>query len=64
MTAMVVAGATSSDRNDPYADYLAHLGTLEIGADAKRLRRNGARALLAKHPSLERWMDRPIAAAR
>jgi len=61
MTAMVVAGATSSERNDPYADYLAHLATLEIGADAKRLRRNGARALLARHPNLERWMDRPIA---
>jgi integrase len=61
MTAIAVAGATSSERNDHYADYLAHLATLDIGSDAKRLRRNGARALLARHPNLQRWIDRPIA---
>jgi integrase len=61
VTPAAAAKATIAERSDHYADYLAHLGALNIGADAKRLRRNGAGAFLARHPDLGEWMGRPIA---
>lgn len=61
MTPAIETTAVIAERGDHYEDYLAHLGGLDIGADAKRLRRNGARAFLARHPDLGEWMGRPIA---
>lgn len=61
MTAAVAATTSIAEYGDHFADYLSHLGELDIGADAKRLRRNGARAFLARHPDLGQWMSRPIA---
>ena len=39
-----------------HAEFVAGL---ECHDQAKRLRRNGAQALLARHPDLARWMERP-----
>lgn len=42
-----------------YAEYVQGLA---IGPDAKRIRRNAARRLLATHQDLQTWMARPTAA--
>ena len=41
-----------------HAVFVAGLGCQD---QAKRLRRNGAQALLRRHPDLVRWMERPTA---
>ena len=41
--------------------HAAFVGGLECNDQAKRLRRNGAQALLRRHPNLAGWMERPAA---
>jgi site-specific recombinase XerD len=41
--------------------HAAFVAGLECHDQAKRLRRNGAQALLRRHPDLARWMERPTA---
>ena len=43
---------------DVLVAYLKHVDELRIGADAKRVRRNAARALVDLHPDLHAWMLR------
>jgi hypothetical protein len=61
---MTLAVATSRAANhervlDDYGEFVAGL---EIGPEARRVRRRAAERLLAAHPDLETWMTRPAAA--
>ncbi len=47
---------------DIVVDYARFVARLPIGPDAKRHRRNAAGCLLAAHPDLAVWMQRPTAA--
>ena len=51
-----VVPATGMTLLEGHADFVAGL---DCHDQAKRLRRNGAEALLRRHPDLTRWMERP-----
>ncbi|HEV2374484.1 MAG TPA: tyrosine-type recombinase/integrase [Streptosporangiaceae bacterium] len=47
---------------DLLAGYAGELAALPLNPDARRIRRNGAARLLATHPQLRAWMQRPTPA--
>ncbi len=62
MSALAVQTLRQSGAPDVLVAYAEHVGDLAIGPDAKRLRCDAAKALLAVHPDLDAWMARPTSA--
>lgn len=62
MSALAAQTLREADAPDVVVAYAEHVQHLAIGPDARRIRRNAARALLATHPDLDAWMTRPTTA--
>lgn len=59
MSALAAVRLREEGAPDLLVAYADHVQGLAIGPDAKRIRRNAARRLLATHPDLQGWMARP-----
>ena len=62
MTAHALVSLRATGAPDILVGYAEYVQGLGIGPDAKRNRRNAAKALLAIHPDLDVWMTRPTPA--
>ena len=62
MSGLAVVSLREAGAPDILVAYAEHVQGLEIGPDAKRIRRNAAKALLQAHPQLDVWMTRPTPA--
>ncbi len=62
MSACAVLALRREGAADLLVAYAEAVERLPIGPDARRIRRNAARRLLATHPDLDAWMARPTPA--
>jgi integrase len=62
LSALAAQTLREADAPDVLVAYADHVQHLAIGPDAKRIRRNAAKALLATYPDLDAWMTRPTPA--
>jgi integrase len=62
MSALAAVALRETGAPDILVAYAEHVQGLAIGPDAKRIRRNAVKALLAIHPDLDEWMTRPTPA--
>jgi hypothetical protein len=62
VSAQAAATLRQQGAPDLLVRYAEHVQGLSIGPDAKRIRRNAAKALLTLRPDLDAWMTRPTPA--